>query len=171
MAQLNNDKNPDGLRVIKTARDIDAINEAVESGYQPLMKKVEPSKEIRSKYAIFKNKKTGEIILLGDLRDDFRRVDFPYKRAYEMEGISLTDFKVLIDWTYYYPYSFKSPFAAYLVPNDIKVGEEVYLEDLIEDHIGKSHSQGNNYRLESCVAIWNGKDFDIQIKYTRMAMG
>ena len=69
---------------------------------------------------------------------------------------------MVLDFTFYYPYSFPSPFAAYLIPRDIKIGEKVFLEDLIEDYIGASWNQGDTYRLESCEAVWNGKDFDIQ---------
>jgi hypothetical protein len=45
-------KNELGLRVIKTARDQDSINRAARSGLRPLVKKVEPSDEIRSKFAV-----------------------------------------------------------------------------------------------------------------------
>jgi len=59
-----------------------------------------------------------------------------------------------VDWTHYYPYKFESPFAAYLIPSDIKRGEMVFIEDLIEDYIGTTWNQGDTYRLESCEAIW-----------------
>ena len=134
------------LRVIKTARSESAINKAARNGFFPLIKKVESSEEIRSKYAILQNKKTGNIEVIGDLRD------------FGGDG----DYEQIIDFTYYYPHHFKSPFAAYLIPKDINVGERVYLEDLIEDYIGSSWNQGDIYRLEGCEAIWNGKDFDIQ---------
>jgi len=55
----------------------------------------------------------------------------------------------------YYPYKFP-PTAAYLLPDDIEVGERVILEDLIEDIVGASHSCGT-YRLDSAEAIWNGE--------------
>ena len=57
----------------------------------------------------------------------------------------------------YYPYKFP-PTAAYLLPDDIEVGERVILEDLIEDIVGASHSCGT-YRLDSAEAIWNGESF------------
>lgn len=53
-------------------------------------------------------------------------------------------------------------FAAYLISKDIKIGERVFIEDLIEDYIGASWSQGDTYRLDSCEAIWNGTDLEIQ---------
>ena len=116
---------------------------------QQLLKKVKPSKEIRLKYSIIQNKKTGEIEILGD-----------YRSGFDLHNNG--EFETVIGWTYYYPHNFKSPFAAYLIPNDIKIGERVFIEDLIEDYIGASWNQGDSYRLESCEAIWNGSDLKIQ---------
>lgn len=147
MGFWDRNNNSKELRVIKTARDKESINMAAKSGFKPLIKKVEPSEEICSKYSVAQNKKTGEIVTIGDFRDS---ID------------SENDFEIVIDWTYYYPYSFKSPFAAYLIPEDIKIGERVFIEDLIEDYIGASWNQGNTYRLEGCEAIWNGTYLEIQ---------
>lgn len=143
-------ENPEGLRVIKTARDEQSINKAVAEGFFPLVKPVLPSKEIRSKYSVLQNPETGEIKVTGDYR---------HKR---FSSDTDSKFASVIDFTFYYPHSFPSPFAAYLLPPDLAVGERVYLEDLIEDLVGSSWNQGDQYRLESCAAIWNGEDFDIQ---------
>ena len=149
MAFWNRNKSTQELRVIKTARDKDSINTAAKIGLRPLIKKVKPSDKIRSKYSVVQNKKTGEIQIIGDFRVDFF-------------GDNNNDFETVIDWTFYYPYNFNLPFAAYLIPKDIRVGERVFIEDLIEDYIGASWNQGDTYRLESCEAIWNGKDLVIQ---------
>jgi len=132
-------------RVIRTARDAASINEAARAGFRPLVKTVEPSDDIRTKFAVLQDRTTGEIEVICDYRDlhDPER----YERV--------------IDWTYYYPDTFPSPFAAYLVPPDIEVGEEVLLDDLIEDHVGMRWNQGDNYRLGSCRAIWTGTDFEL----------
>lgn len=137
--------NPRGLRVIKTARDEESINKAARAGFRPLVRKVEPLKEINSKFAVHQSKSTGEIKVVGDYRS-FPRGDY--------EGV--------IDFTRYYPHSFPSPYAAYLIPPDIQAGECVFVPDLIEDFIGASWNQGDVYRLESCEAIWNGTDLTIQ---------
>jgi len=45
----------------------------------------------------------------------------------------------VIDWTYYYPHNFTSPFAAYLgFTQNIKIGERVFIENLIEDYVSAS---------------------------------
>lgn len=143
---LSNRKNGNGLRVIKTARDELSINKAARDGFLPVLKRVNKSNEIRSKYSVLQSKKTGEITVIGDAR----------------VGGGCDEYETVIDFTFYYPHDFPSPFAAYLVPRDVEVGERVFIEDLIEDFISGSWNQGDTYRLESCEAVWNGKDFDIQ---------
>lgn len=136
------------MRIIKTARDQESINQAALQGLKPLVKPVIPSEKITSKYAVVQSIKTGEIEVIGDYRAS---------AAYPSE-----EFETVIDWTFYNPYKFNSPFAAYLVPPDINLGERVLLEDLIEDFVGSQWNQGDTFRLESCEAVWNGTDFEIQ---------
>jgi hypothetical protein len=145
----NKNKNMDNIRIVKTARDKKSINEAASKGLQPLLKKVVPSSEIRSKYAVIQNKMTGEITVTNDYRIFHNLKENP-------------DLETVIDWTEYYPHNFASPFAAYLIPKNIQIGERVFIEDLIEDYVGVTWNQGDTFRLESCDAIWNGKDLEIQ---------
>lgn len=149
MAFWNKKNNKNGLRIIKTARDQFNINNAAKTGLKPLIKKVEPSDKIRSKFSVIQHEISGEIKIISDFRAD----------------TFSDDYKKVIDWTSYYPHSFKSPFAAYLIPKDIKIGERVFIEDLIEDYVGASWNQGDTYRLDSCEAIWNGTDLEIQYNH------
>jgi hypothetical protein len=126
-------------------------------GYFPLIKPVFPSDEIRRKIKIVQNKKTGIISLLRDYRANLA------------EG---GEHNTVMDWTYYYPYNFRSPFAAYLIPKDLKIGERVFIKDLIQDFPGLSWNQGDTFRLKSCEAKWNGEDliidFDPDVSTTRV---
>ncbi len=139
MASKNDNR---AIRVIRTARTEEDINQAAREGYFPLVKKVSPSPEIRSKFAVYQNPKTGEISVVGD-----------YRAARGGDEV--------IEFTFYYPHNFPSPFAAYLIPPGLQIGEVVILEDLIDDLIGGRWNQGDVYRLKSCEAEWNGKDFII----------
>ncbi len=141
-----NEMNPHELRVIKTARTEKSINDAAKKGLRPLVKAVLPSKKIKSKIKVLQHRSTGRITLIGD---------------YRAGQFDPAEYDVVIDWMEYYPHSFAAPFAAYLIPSDLKIGDRVYLEDLIEDLIGMEWNQGDVYRLEGCEAVWNGKDFDV----------
>ncbi len=50
-----------------------------------------------------------------------------------------------------------------LLPDDLEVGERVILEDLIEDIVGASHSEGT-CRLDSTEAVWNGEKFEVDCR-------
>ena len=145
--ETSNNTKPGGLRRIQTARDRDSINAAARNGFWPLVKKVEPSAKIFTKYTVMQNIKTGEIEVTGDYRGG------PHPAR---------DYVTVVDWSTYYPHCFKSPYAAYLIPKDIEPGERVILEDLIEDYVGMRWDQGGSFRLASCEAIWNGTDMEIQ---------
>ncbi len=139
------EENTAQTRTIKTARNSEEINNATGEGYWPLIKLLEPSDEIKTKVIIYQHKTTGQVMLFGDLR-----MKPPLNEDYEY-----------ISSVWYYPYKFESPYAAYLIPKDIQIGEKVFLEDLIEDYVDWCWNQGDATRLESCKAIWNGKDFKI----------
>ena len=146
--------NPKHLRVIKTARNEKDINEAVRQGFRPIVKLLKASRKIRSKFCVYQNRKTGEILEVGDYRV---AISFEHQSEYEL----------VVPWTYHYPYHFESPYAAYLIPSDIQKGERVFIEDLIEDFIGQHWNQGDTYRLECCEAIWNGTKLVIQFNPNR----
>ena len=145
-----NADNKNNLRVIKTARDQQSINEAAAKGYWPLVKVLKANPLLQSKVKILQNPKSGIIEAIGD----YRQVRWLREDETNLEPVT--------DWIYYYPHNFPNPFAAYLIPKDIIIDERVFVEDLIEDFIGASWNQGSNYRLPSCEAIWDGKDLVIQ---------
>lgn len=136
------ERNVNNLRVIKTARSVEEMNEAAENGLRPWIQKLEPSSEITSKYAVVQNRKTGRVHYLGDYRS--------------LEYKDRENFDLLIPWTRHYPYKFDLPFAAYLIPEDLEINEHVYLDDLIEDIVGSTWNQGDCFRLAHCEAIWKG---------------
>lgn len=172
MQNTNNHNEQKELRVIKTARNEKAINKAVEQGYWPLVKPVIPSPDIKVKFAVKQDKTTGKIKVVHDYRLADIPIIKPLKpRSSEVEKID-PDPEVAIGWTYYYPYQFENPYAAYLVPSDLKVGESVFLEDLIEDIESGKWNQGDTYRLQSCEAMWDGKEFVLSLpKFEQVILG
>lgn len=134
-------RSPGARRVIQTARTKDEINAAARSGLRPLVLPVQPDKQISSWVAVYQDPETGEIQTTGDHR-------------YRPSGTRVVEVR-------YYPHSFSSPYAAYLVPKDLPKGEEVWLEDLIEDVVGVWGNQGHTYRLASAPARWTGTGFEV----------
>ena len=141
------------LRVIKTARSIYDINDAVDMGFTPLVKQLKPLKKLFHTVGVFRNKKTNKI----------KEAEAYVVYAQYGETISYEDedeWELVIPFHSYYPYKFESDYAAYLIPHDIEKGETVILEDLIEDYYGGSF-WSHHIRIESLQAIWTGEDFSI----------
>ena len=135
----------DQPRRIATARTKKQLTEALRQGLRPLVLQIVPNPEIRTKFQVLQSRETGEVVSVGDYR----------------AGPHGPEWEVVIPWTYRYPYSWPLPYAAYLLPPDLAAGEEVFLEDLIEDVVGASWNQGDRYRLESCRARWTGTGFEL----------
>ena len=115
------DEMNNGLRVIRTIRGETAINAAKDMGLKLIELRAEVSDEFKIKYKKVKDKLTGKIVTLGDFREDhyFRK----------------SRYKTLVDWTSRNPSKFFSPFAAYIVPKDLKSGERVLINDVITNDV------------------------------------
>ena len=144
-----NNYNPKNLPIIKTCRTEKEINEGAVKGFRPLVRKVERSEKIRSKYAILQHRSTGEIKVLGDFRYGFQDHE---------------DYDIVIDWTWYYPEKFPEPFAAYMIPKDLEAGQEVWIDELIEDYVGSEWNQGDTARRKYTEALWTGNDLEIKLE-------
>jgi len=140
------DKKSDNLRVIKTIRGETAIKAAKAKGLKLLELKAEVSDEFKVKYKKLQHRKTGEIITIGDFR----------------EGHGW-EWKTLVNWTSENPSKFFSPFAAYVIPKDLKKGESVLINDVITNHVSGRWNQGDVYRLSKSEATWTGEDFYINV--------
>ena len=144
------DEMSDGLRVIRTIRGETTINAAKEMGLKLIELRAEVSDEFKIKYKKVKDKLTGKIVTLGDFREDhyFRK----------------SRYKTIVDWTSRNPSKFFSPYAAYIVPKDLKSGERVLINDVITNHVSGRWNQGDVYRLSKSEAIWTGRYFDIDVR-------
>ena len=141
------------LRVIKTARSIFEINDAVDAGFFPLVKMRNPSNELFRTVAVFRNIKTNKIEEAHAYKG-YRQ--YGKKFSYEDED----EWEMVVPFHEVYPYKFELTYAAYLIPPDISVGETVVLQDLIEDYYGGTFWE-HHIRLDSLKAVWGGDDFSI----------
>jgi hypothetical protein len=143
------DELSENLRVIKTIRGARAIKAAKEMGLKLIELRAEVSDQFKVKYKKMKDKLTGKIITLGDFREDhyFRK----------------SRYKTLVAWTSRNPSKFFSPYAAYIVPKDLKSGERVLINDVITNHVSGRWNQGDVYRLSKSEATWTGEYFNIDV--------
>lgn len=142
-----------GERVVKTARSLLALQEAVDQDYRPYFVPNIESGRIGQKLSIAYDGKTRQLCISGDFRTplpfDQRNMDEQFGKG---AGLALHgDFDRP-----------SSPLAAYLLPQDIRMGERVFLEDLIEDRVGSSWNQGDTYREQSGFAIWRGDHLELE---------
>jgi len=142
------DEKSDNLKVIRTIRGETAIKLAKHMGLKLLELRAEVSDEFKIKYKKIKHRITGEIITIGDFRADSR---YSWK------------YKTLVDWTSKNPSKFFSPYAAYVIPKDLKKGERVLINDLITNHVSGRWNQGDVYRLSKSEATWTGRGFVINV--------
>ena len=143
------DEMSDNLRVIKTIRGETAIKAAKDMGLKLLELKAEVSDEFKVKYKKLQHRKTAEIITIGDFRADNLYTNLGYK--------------TLVGWTSKNPSKFFSPYAAYIIPKDLKKGELVLINDVITNHVSGRWNQGDVYRLSKSEARWTGEDFYINV--------
>ncbi len=122
------------FRPIATAGDLDSISEGAQAGLNPVVvpRKQHPSLYITGHYHQHIQNKEVRLFNNSQVEDGF----YP-----------LFDLR-------HYPYTYQSRVAAYMIPKDIRIGEVVLLEDIIEDFIGALRP--NPRRLPSAPAIWDG---------------
>lgn len=142
-----------GERVIKTARSLLALREAVDRGCTPMFVPNTETGRTHQKLSVVYDRRQRQLTIAGDYRSmvpfDQDQIDLQYGKG---AGISLwQDLR-----------RHPSPLAAYLLPPDIQVGERVFLEDLIEDRVGSSWNQGDTYRARSGFAVWRGDHLELE---------
>jgi hypothetical protein len=134
------------LRIIKTLRGQESIDEAIANGARLIIKKVAPFQGRKSKSAILRDRSKGE---------EFRAVDFRDIRIYS------DNIDVVKNWTYEPCEHDFTDVAAYVIPHDIKEGEIVLVEDLIQSCQNCEHNPFEEEKLKSWKAIWFDKELTI----------
>ena len=133
-------------QVIRTARTSEEMNFAAANGFKLLFRQVGSGEGVLFQLALFQNSQTGQVVYTSDAR---------YPQDSKYAGVN--DFKVVFDYFKYQPPGPSSPVAAYVIPLDLAVGTEVFVEDAIEDVICKM-PQGTAERMSGWWAVWDGED-------------
>lgn len=165
---------PMKLRVIKTARSVMALNIATEEGNKALIKESTINNSEAWHTWLVKNKEDGKYVEVSDVRSLWSIKPVPldfdneaslipkYLRSSTFDD-SNNSFSYLKD-----PYTKPpKPWAAYIIPKDLEIGERVILEDLIEY---RPQSTMGNRRL-TAIATWTGQDFKIEEREPDFVVG
>lgn len=134
--------NDDNLKVVKTIYGIGAINEAIDNGAKVVAQLTRISTEVYWSYILQKNIKTNKLHLVSDPRDSF----YGDKDWITIDSGRLYDRPEKI-------------VAAYTIPENIEINEEVWVEDVIEFIPATSHHGVS--RLRRFKGIWNGEKIEI----------
>ena len=135
-------QNSNDLRLIRTAWTLDDMNEALDSNFDLHFVDYHQNPQVNMKLLVVKDKDTGKIGYHSDYRLLMKSGD------------------ILIN-TYYgnFPLKTTLPFAAYILPKDIKKNEYVVIGHVIEDLIEGYWNQGDTVLLTMCMARWTGDKF------------
>jgi len=146
-------ENEDGARVIRTARSYQAMKDASARGNRLLVIRSSVDPGIGSKFILYQNKNTGRVHLQSlmsrplDHEDEFGADSNP--EDWNCLG-SASD---RLDAPY--------PFAAYVIPPDLKAGERVFIEDIADDRARETIGTATE-RLQATYARWNGVELQLE---------
>lgn len=151
------------LRVVRTARDLETMEAAFESGFRLVIENTGSARDAGAVYSVYQHNTTGALCWSSRFSNS----------AKPMDG-DPTGWTVVADRICHQPDS-PFPIAAYLVPRDLEVGARVVLEDLIE-YVAYATFGGRGWtRLTSCEGIWNGDHFELiepfEVKVQKMPVG
>lgn len=132
-------------RTLRTARTLDEMNFAVANGFKLVFRRTASGEGVHLQLAVFRHVETGQILMTDDAR--FRPGSWDGSNAYES----------VLDYFQYQPPGPALPVAAYVIPPDLPAGEEVFLEDAIEDLICQM-PQDTAERMSGWWAVWDGED-------------
>lgn len=143
------------LQRIRTARGAREVNELASPTLRPLV--VEVPKSAGNRMIIWQNGLTG-------------RIAFSYSMRFNPDEIN-ADCETREHWrkiAYQHQEEARRcgddglPIAAYMIPSDLRVGERVWIEDVIEAVVAV-HGPGYTENHNSAVAIWLGESFQFVV--------
>jgi len=134
-----------GLVRIRTARNIETMIDAQKRGYILNFKEVGNEIEVGDiKFLLLQNRATGELQVTQNMRV-LGGDDFAWEIVKKFRNVRFDK-----------PF----PLAAYLIPKDLAVDSEVYVEDVIEDIQVPYWDKGHVSRVVSSTGWWTGKDIE-----------
>jgi hypothetical protein len=142
------------LRRIRTARGAREINELASPALRPLI--VEARQSAGTQFIIWQHEATGRIAISGHER-------FPPEEVEQENRRNWKDAPWLIVGQQLQEEPRRCgedglPIAAYMIPQDLRLGERVWIEDIIESVV-RAYGGKRPRIQEAGVAIWEGDSF------------
>ncbi len=154
--------NPKDLPVVKTCYDLHRLNEAIKHGHKICIMKITEQPQLCLSGLLLQNKSSGEYTLVKERRVYRRSGIFEYsveewETIHEVNGYARTR-RAHQGW------------GAYILPLDVKLGDRVYVDDLLEDSVSSKFW----YSVVAAVdgeGIWDGSSIKIdESLYTRVVI-
>ena len=136
------------LRGVKTVFSLDDVNEYASKGHVVLFEKIKLNNKLYSTGFIFRDRETGEYTQAESRHFPLQYRGWASLPEEEFEEICpvrsyARKRSLSIDW------------AAYILPIDPQKGEELYVEDLIEEVLVTEFWSSKIYAVDG-VAVWDG---------------
>lgn len=142
------------LRRVTTSFSLDEVNDAIKTGHTVLFENIKLNEKLFTHSYIFRDKEN-RLVTYGYSRE--------YPRQYS-EWVELPESEwdeLLKVKEYARKRSLNHDWAAYILPLDPLQGEELYIEDLIEDVLVTEFWYRKIYAIDG-IAVWNGKELDFK---------
>ena len=136
------------LRIVKTVYSIYDLNQYVKQGHVVLIEDMHPKPDLYVKSKIYRNVENGEY-RVAPSRNYVRQ----YGETVDLEKQVWEEIREIM--TYARPRTLTHDWAAYVLPLDTDINEELYIEDLIEDVLVTEFWREKIY-AEDGIARWDG---------------
>lgn len=148
---LGNDR---GLKEIETTYAVGRLNKAKKEGSNFILVPTNRNPELELRSLLLKNRDTGEFTAVPSRAFHVQRtglVEYPedeWELVHEVSGYGRTRDQ-------------SQNWGAYILPNDLEVGEEVYIPDLIQDIVATKF-YSTVWPAGDAIATWDGKKLNIR---------
>lgn len=142
------------LRKVRTVFSLNEVNGYASAGHGVLFERMEANPDLYSQMCIFRNKETGKFV-----QAESRRFMRQYGEWYEYPEDHWDE--ILSVKEYARPRTLLHDWAAYVLPSDPQIGEEFYVEDLIEDVLVTEFWSNKIFAVDG-IARWDGAGLEFK---------
>lgn len=148
--------NKNELRIVQTIYNVSDLNAATRNGLLTLVKNIEPNANLYYRELLLKNFETGEYVTVPS-----RQFAVQYGKT---KTFPENEWQLITSYTKYArPKRLSQKWAAYVLPEKPKLGERLFIEDIIEDILADRFWY-KTIIAQSGEAVWNGADLEIDME-------